>query len=295
MPAHGKVGGAPRRWPLVLGSAALLATASAMAQAPAKPRAAPPPATAVAMAAPTALSPTAATTAATSASPQLDRQDLRAQLSPRRYTTLASELGAKVNRVSVKEGESFHVGQVLVVFDCSLQRAQLQRAEASLSAADKTYSANKRLAELNSVGKIELDTSESEVAKARADMAVLNTTLSKCSLSAPFAGRVAEQKVREQQFAQPGQPLLDIIDDSTLELEFIVPSRWLAWLKGGTTFQVRIDETGRTYPASITRLGARVDPVSQSVKAAAAINGRHADLMAGMSGQILIQPPAGAR
>jgi RND family efflux transporter MFP subunit len=223
---------------------------------------------------------------------QLEKQDIRAQLSPRRYTTLASELGAKINHLSVKEGEAFRAGQVLVSFDCSLQQAQLQRAKATLSGADKTHSANKRLGELNSVGKLELDMSEAEVDKARADVSLINTTLSKCSVTAPFSGRVAEQKVREQQFAQPGQPLLDIIDDSSLELEFIVPSRWLAWLKSGVPFQVRIDETGRTYPARITRLGARVDPVSQSVRAAASIDGRHTDLMAGMSGQILIQPPA---
>lgn len=55
--------------------------------------------------------------------------------------------------------------------------------------------------------------------------------------------------MREQQFAQPGQGILEILDDSALELEFIVPSRWMAWLKDGYRFQVKIDETGGTYPA----------------------------------------------
>ena len=60
-----------------------------------------------------------------------------------------------------------------------------------------------------------------------------------------------EQKVREQQYAQPGQALLEIIDDSVLELEFIVPSRWLAWLKPGHAFKVSIDEVGRSFPAKV--------------------------------------------
>jgi hypothetical protein len=104
---------------------------------------------------------------------------------------------------------------------------------------------------------------------------------------------VAEQKAREQQFVQAGQQLLDILDDSALELEFIVPSRWLGWLKAGHAFKVSIDETGQTYPARITRLGARVDPVSQSVKAAATIDGKFPDLIAGMSGHLLLSPPTG--
>ncbi|WP_374245137.1 efflux RND transporter periplasmic adaptor subunit [Zoogloea sp.] len=226
------------------------------------------------------------------AAPALDRQEIRAQLSPRRFTTLAAEVGAKVNRVAVREGERFKAGQVLIVLDCSLQAAQLNKAKATLTAAEKTYAANTRLAELNSVGKLELETSQSEVAKARADVSLMNATLSKCQIAAPFGGRVSEQKVREQQFAQPGQGILEIIDDSALELEFIVPSRWMAWLKDGYRFQVKIDETGGTYPAKVIRLGAKVDPVSQSVKTIAVIDGHFPDLIAGMSGRVQLAPPA---
>jgi len=116
--------------------------------------------------------------------------------------------------------------------------------------------------------------------------------LSKCSIAAPYSGRVAEQKVREQQYVQPGQALLDILDDSVLELEFLVPSAWLGWLKVGGSFQVEIDETRKTYPAKFIRIGARVDPVSQSVKVAAAIDGRFHELIAGMSGRVRVTPPA---
>jgi len=139
---------------------------------------------------------------------------------------------------------------------------------------------------------MELELSEAEVVKNRAEVSATSTMLGKCSIAAPFSGRIAEQKIREQQFAQPGQALLDIIDDSALELEFIVPSRWLAWLKPGYPFAVAIDEVGRTYPAKVLRIGARVDPVSQSVKLVATIDGRFPELVAGMSGRVAMAPPA---
>ena len=225
------------------------------------------------------------------ASAGLDRREIRAQLLPRRYTTLAAEIGAKVSRLPVAEGGSFLGGQTLVSFDCSLQQAQLNKARAALSAAQRTWEANKRLAELNSVGKVELDVSEAEAAKARAEVAANAAVIGKCMITAPFAGRVAEQKVREQQYVQPGQALLDIIDDSVLELEFIVPSSWLGWLRIGQVFKVEIDETRKTYPAKFIRIGARVDPVSQSVKVAAAIDGKFPELISGMSGRVLVTPP----
>jgi RND family efflux transporter MFP subunit len=241
----------------------------------------------------TTLAAPAAVTATSPAKPSLEQREIRAQLAPHRYTTLAAEIGAKINRLPVLEGGAFRVGQMLVSFDCSLQQAQLNKARAALSGADKTWVSNKRLAELNSVGKVELDVSESEVQKNQAEVAAMATMLSKCSVAAPFSGRVAEQKVREQQYVQPGQALLDILDDSVLEIEFLVPSKWLAWVKPGYAFQFSIDETRKSYPAKVQRIGARIDPVSQSVKLVATISGRFPDLLSGMSGKVELVPPAG--
>lgn len=223
----------------------------------------------------------------------LERREIRAQLTPLRYTTIAAEIGAVIARLPVAEGGRFQRGQVLVQFDCAVHNAQLNKAKATLNAADKAWQANQRLAELNSVGKVELENSEAEVLKSRAEVAAQAAMVGKCAITAPFGGRVAEQKAREQQFAQPGQALLEILDDSALEVEFIAPSRWLAWLKPGSAFQIRVDETGKSYPAKVQRLGAKVDPVSQSVKVFGVIDGRFAELMAGMSGALqFAQEPA---
>lgn len=227
------------------------------------------------------------------AKPSLEQREIRAQLAPHRYTTLAAEIGAKINRLPVQEGGAFKAGQSLVSFDCSLQQAQLNKARAVLTGAERTWGANQRLAELHSIGKVELDMSEVEVLKNKSEVATMGTMLSKCSIAAPFSGRVAEQKVREQQYVQPGQAILDIIDDSVLEIEFLVPSKWLAWVKPGYAFQVSIDETRKSYPAKVQRIGARVDPVSQSVKLVATINGKFPDLIAGMSGRVNLVAPAG--
>jgi len=237
--------------------------------------------------------PTSAPSATAAPKPSLEQREIRAQLAPHRYTTLAAEIGAKIQRLPVQDGGSFRAGQVLVSFDCSLQQAQLNKARAALVGAEKSWTANKRLAELNSVGRVELDLSEAEVQKNQAELAAMSTMLAKCSISAPFSGRVAEQKAREQQYIQPGQAILDIIDDSVLELEFLVPSKWLAWIKVGFVFQVGIDETRKSYPAKVQRIAARVDPVSQSVRLVATISGRYPELIAGMSGRVSIVAPGG--
>jgi membrane fusion protein, multidrug efflux system len=84
---------------------------------------------------------------------------------------------------------------------------------------------------------------------------------------------------------------LEILDDRSLEVELIAPSRWRAWLKPGCGFAVHIEETDKTYPAVITRVEGRVDPVSQTIKVFGEIQGDANDLMAGMSGRANIPPP----
>jgi len=225
----------------------------------------------------------------------LGEQAIRAQLSPVTYTTVASELGAKVDKFEFREGESFKAGQVLVTFDCKTQQAQYQKSKASMMIAERNYITNRKLLDLGSVGRIEYENSQSEYQKAKADADELGAVVAKCKIVAPFNGRVAEQKVRAQQFVQAGQPLLDILDSSALELEFIVPSKWSTWLVNGYDFQVKVDETGKSYPAKITRVGARIDPVSQTFKVAAVVNGDFPELTPGMSGTVEIKAPTDAQ
>lgn len=221
----------------------------------------------------------------------LDSEPIRAQLSPVTFTTITGELNARIQAIPKREGEFFSQGDVLIIYDCSAQRAQLQKSQAAMAIAERNFETNRQLLALQSVSKVEHDNSLSEFQKARAEVEELSAVISRCQTLAPFPGRVVEQRVRSQQFVQPGQPLLDILDDRSMELEFIAPSRWSPWLKAGYSFKIEIDETGKAYPARVTRVAARIDSVSQTFKVVAVISGSYRELSPGMSGTLIIQPP----
>jgi membrane fusion protein (multidrug efflux system) len=207
------------------------------------------------------------------------------------YTTLSAELPAKIDRISVKEGERFKEGQQLVAFDCVIQRALVDEASAVLAAAEKSKSVHKRLLELNSTGTLEAEKSGWDAAVAQAKLNSARAVASKCTITAPFSGRVVEQKARAFQYVQVGQAILEVLDDSILNAEFIVPSAAVTTLKPGTSLQIAIDETRKTYPAKIARIGAKVDAVSHSVKVTAEIRGDFPELMAGMTGRVQMTAP----
>lgn len=209
---------------------------------------------------------------------------IRVQFTATQQTTLSSELSAKIASLPFRDGDTFRAGQTLVTFDCSLFRAQLNKAEASAEAARQTLKVNRRLAELNSIGSLEVAMAAAKVKETEAEGAAMRTTVSKCTLSAPFPGRVAKLQVEPHQFVAPGKALLEILNPNKLELQMIVPSRWLAWLKVGSRFTVKVDELDREYTGRVARLGARIDPVSQSISLTGEVEGAHPELLSGMSG-----------
>jgi membrane fusion protein, multidrug efflux system len=209
---------------------------------------------------------------------------VRVQFSALHETLLSSELSAKISELPFREGDTFAAGQALVTFDCSLYRAQLNKAEASAQAAHETLAVSERLAKLNSVGALEVQQANAKAKEGDAEAAAMRATVQKCSLAAPFSGRVAKVQAKQYQYVAPGQALLEILNTQQLELQMIVPSRWLAWLKVGDRFSVHVDELDKTFTGRVERLGARIDPVSQSISLAGKVDGAHAQLLPGMSG-----------
>ena len=209
---------------------------------------------------------------------------LLVQVFAMQQTVLSAEVAAKVSRLTLKEGDRFTAGQVLVSFDCAMFQSQLSKADAQLEAANQSLRVNKRLAELNSISNLEVDQAQAKVKETQAEAALMRTVVSKCTLVAPFTGRVAKVYAEPHQYLTQGKPILDIVDTNNLEIRMIIPSKWLSWLGKGAKFHVFMEDLGRDYTARVTRIGARIDPVSRSVSMAAEFEGKPLELLPGMSG-----------
>ncbi|MCS3514905.1 MULTISPECIES: efflux RND transporter periplasmic adaptor subunit [Pseudomonas] len=220
---------------------------------------------------------------------------LRVQLSASRRTVLSSELAGKVLELDVKEGASFKKGQRLVTFDCAVHRAQLTHSAAAEAAAGKKLDVARRLDKLQSISVSDLSQAQAEVNMARAQRGVGQVMVQRCAIDAPFSGRVAERKAQPGEYVAEGEELLAIYDDSSFEVELIVPSHWMVWLKPGHRFKVRLEETAQEYPAEVTRLGSVIDPISQSIKVFGRITSNDPQLLPGMSGNALLVPPDAPR
>jgi len=225
------------------------------------------------------------------AAAQTQGDDIRVLLTPELETTLVSPMLGRLRAVNVTLGASFPKGRVLVDFDCQEQQARINMGQAELVAARENHEAKLRLQGLQQAGEVEVNLAAAAVNKAQAQLDLYRTQASQCVVVAPFAGRAVKVHVKPFQGVQAGAPLVEIVSTGPFKLRLNVPSKWLAWLKPGTPFEVTIDETGKTYAARISAINARVDAASQSIEVEGSIENRSGELLAGMSGAARFKPP----
>lgn len=207
----------------------------------------------------------------------------RGVIQPLHQATLSSEISALIVALPFQEAAPFKKGNTLVKFDCALFQAQQQKAQAELKAAKAKLENDVKLHKLRSIGKLDVELSQSAVQQASAEVSMTRINARRCTVKAPWDGYVVSNLVNEHESVNVNQALVKIISTHQLQVELIVPAAWIAWLKTGTTFQFLVDETGQTFPGKIKSTAKVVDATSHTIKAKAVLTKSH-KLLPGMSG-----------
>jgi membrane fusion protein, multidrug efflux system len=205
--------------------------------------------------------------------------------------TISVEYPVRIKELPVLEGEAFSQGDILARFDCARHTAEIAAAAANARAADLVYTNNRRLLSKGAIGANEVRVSLAQAEKARSEQDALRARASACEYRAPFSGRMVERVAQEQEMPAASQPLMKIIDTNRMEVEAIVPSIWLRWLKSGEPVSFSIDETGTVEVGEVMRIGAAIDPVSQTVKVYCVLKQQNASVLPGMSGTAAFTHP----
>lgn len=219
-----------------------------------------------------------------------DRQETQAVLVAKNSAVISSTLDARLVNFPFKSGDVFEKDDILAEYDCRVEAARLREAEARARLTEKQLKAYTDLKSLDAVADIELVSVQESHKQNAAAAEQVRGRLSLCKIKAPFSGRVTNKMASPHEFVQTGRVLMEIASREKLEVEFLVPSIWLRWLNIGTPLDVYVQESGRTYGATVTRIHGEVDPVSQSVQVTAEIDSYQEELLPGMSGKAVFKP-----
>ncbi len=208
----------------------------------------------------------------------------------RRRGEVASRVSAPVASVPVEVGERVERGQPLVRLDTVRLALEVELARTELAMAESEVAEASRNLELRNQEKLRLERLEGsaafsrarfedkrkeveiaatrlETARARRERARVilrfrEADLADATIRATYAGVVTRKRVSPGEYVQVGEPVIDMVDDTDLEIETDIAAERLAGLAPGSEVELRLGD--RQVPALLRAVVPVENPLTRT-------------------------------
>lgn len=198
---------------------------------------------------------------------------------PANRAEIRSEVAALIAEVSKDVGDSVKRGETLLRLDDDNARLALQRDRAMLAAIDaQIIEAISRVAKAEEL----LDKnfiSDEELISRRANLAVLQANrvaqevaikvaeldFARTHIKAPFDGSVVSRQAQVGSFAQPGTPLITVVQTSDREVDVELDPRYATNIP--QVSELRLTSQGKSWKVELLRISSIIDTSSRIVRA----------------------------
>jgi multidrug efflux pump subunit AcrA (membrane-fusion protein) len=217
--------------------------------------------------------------------PHPDGIGLEGYLTARTVDIMARSDGV-VQDVKLKEGQRVKAGDVLFQIENSKLELQVKAAMVELQATKVTLERLKKLFQVGGapVSNSEIQEAEAKVETAQANVRLREAELGETSITAPFAGTVAEAKAQPGQYVRAGSPLTTLVESDVLQAVFTSPPVYIPHLQPGTKLKVVLDRTRSTaFDAEVIYVAPQLDPRSQTIRVKANVADPKRRLLPGMT------------
>jgi len=199
---------------------------------------------------------------------------------PVRQATVKAKVSGDVRQITVREGETVRVGQLLARIDTADLEAKLlertgalESARAQLAMAAKTQATNQALLKQNFISQNAYDNSESSsgvfqgsVKSAEAQVQLARNALRDAVATSPLAGQVAKRHVQPGEKVGFDSPLVTIVDLTEMELQAAVPASDVPELAIGKAVELTIDGFGeRRFSGRVERINPSAEPGTRAI------------------------------
>ncbi len=182
--------------------------------------------------------------------------------------------------------EAILAAEVVLQLDATLYTLLLKKAQAIQAKEQSIFDAVAALYKNKSRSIIELEEARVNLSIAKSEAAFARHNLARCTVRAPYDGRVEQLAVNEQEWVKTGDPLLKIVADSTLLARTLVPARYLSSFTLGKEVEIVLHD-GQKITGKVSHLGAVMDSASQTFEIDVEVPNTEGKLIGGMTGKLI--------
>lgn len=152
----------------------------------------------------------------------------------------------KVTRVCVEEGQHVTKGQVIAEIDEAQAKNMLATAEAQMAQANDALARMKQLYEAGSLPEIKWVEVQSQVAQAKSQLDMARQNVADCRIHAPVSGIVSSKTVSDGMTAVTAEPVITILDISSVWVRVAIPEKEIANIKPNTHTTISVEAVGKS-------------------------------------------------
>ncbi len=196
--------------------------------------------------------------------------------------TISADLPGTVASINIDSGRSVEKGDVLVRLDDRQEQAQLKAAEAQRDLTRVALQRSRGLKAAGIVPESALDQASADFKSADANVGLLQATIERKTIRAPFSGVLGLRQINMGQYLAAGAPIVTIQAIRPVYVNFAIPQQELGHFPIGTPIQVTSDALGAPEGGKISAYESAIDEATRNVQVQAIFDNRNSKLRPGM-------------
>lgn len=205
---------------------------------------------------------------------------------------VAAELDGKIVEIDFEAGATVKAGDVLVRQDTSVEKAQLEAAQATVELAQVNLKRTKELLDKATVSQAQFDADNATAKQGAAALANIRATIEKRTIKAPFAGKLGIRLVNLGQNLKAGDSIVSLQALNPIFVDFYLPQEQLGQLSVGLPVKISGDAiSGVDVEGKVTAISPDVDSSTRNVRVQATVDNAAGHLHPGMYVDVSVELP----
>jgi len=207
---------------------------------------------------------------------------------PNEEVVITSESSGKVTSITFKEGDYVSKGQLLVTLDDRELNAQLDKAKFEKEFLEKKAEREKQLNERGGVSDEQYESTIRDLQTTIADIELIETQIEKKKIKAPFAGRIGLRYISEGKYITTDDVIAELVDASSIKIDFTLPEKYMARIKSGTEIQFKIDGLAETFNGKVYAVEPKIDVNTRTISLRALSSNANGKILPGAFANVSI-------
>ncbi len=203
------------------------------------------------------------------------------------YTTMGT-----LKHVAVSEGQAVGRGQLIAELDDTQARNMLAAAEAQNRQAEDALQRYKLLHDEGSMTEAQWVEVQSKVDQARSELAIARRNVADSRLEAPVSGIIGKRYLAAGETALPSQPVVSILDISSVKVKIAVPEREMKDITSTTPTTIFVEAIGREFQGGLIEKGVQADALTHTYDVRVRVDNKGRDLLPGMVAKVKTLSPS---